>query len=122
MYQQIQKELLPSLKQHPQIGIIKRPKEISGDNSKTIQTVLHVIDQIEYKPNYIVIVQPTSPLRTHQDLIDSLDLMKSNVKALSLASVTDHIEPHPAKMFTSSGNYLQKLLEFSDPEKPRPKA
>ncbi len=45
---------------------IKRPKELAQDTSKTAPVVMDVVNQLEeqnYKPDYVVLLQPTSPQR-----------------------------------------------------------
>jgi len=44
-----------------------RPKELATDESPTIDTVLHILTHMpEYE--YVVLLQPTSPLRNHEDI------------------------------------------------------
>lgn len=48
-----------------------RPKELSGDTSKTIDVILYELERGKYKDfDAIVLLQPTSPCRT-VDLLDS---------------------------------------------------
>lgn len=45
-----------------------RPAELAQDASSTTDVILHAIAQIEQKFTWIVLLQPTSPLRTSQDI------------------------------------------------------
>lgn len=48
------------------IQIINRPKELSLDTSKTIEAVMHALKELKSKNkiyDYMIILQPTSPLR-----------------------------------------------------------
>lgn len=46
-----------------------RPKTLAGDASPVIDAVEHLIQRIpDYDPEYIVLLQPTSPLRTAVDI------------------------------------------------------
>jgi len=66
-----------------------RPKNISGDKSKSIDFMLHAINYFENKGihyDYIVLLQPTSPLRIHEDIEEAIDLFLKN-KNDSLISV-----------------------------------
>lgn len=52
--------------------VIERPMELAQDETKTAPVMLQVADELEkqgYKPDYVVLIQPTSPFRT-ADLID----------------------------------------------------
>ncbi|WJW76841.1 acylneuraminate cytidylyltransferase family protein [Thiohalobacter sp. IOR34] len=45
-----------------------RPPELARDDTPTISTVLHLLDALEDKYDYVVVLQPTSPLRTAEDI------------------------------------------------------
>lgn len=66
-----------------------RPKNISGDKAKSIEFMLHAIDFFEEKGifyDYMVLLQPTSPLRIYKDIEGSINLFLKN-KSDSLVSV-----------------------------------
>lgn len=56
--------------------IIKRPLEISGDETPTEHVIEHAINWLEthqnYKSDIILLLQPTSPLRNNTDIDNSL--------------------------------------------------
>ena len=47
---------------------IKRPKKISGDKSTAEEAILHFINKINVYYEYIILLQPTSPLRYSNDI------------------------------------------------------
>lgn len=52
--------------QKQNVTAIKRPDELSGDNSKTIEAVIHALDVLAKQNkqfDYLLLLQPTSPLR-----------------------------------------------------------
>lgn len=54
-----------------------RPPELARDSSKTIDCVVHALDELtrmERRPGIVVLLQPTSPLRTSLDIDAALDL------------------------------------------------
>ncbi len=58
-----------------------RPAAIAGDKAKSIDYILHSIDFFEFKEqnfDAILILQPTSPLRTYDDIHESINLFISN--------------------------------------------
>ena len=66
-----------------------RPKNISGDKAKSIDFMLHAINYFEKKGisyDYIVLLQPTSPLRGYEDIKGAVSLYLKN-KSDSLISV-----------------------------------
>ena len=66
-----------------------RPESISGDKSKSIDFMLHAVDYFEIKKifyDYIVLLQPTSPLRSYEDIKGAVGLYLKG-KSDSLISV-----------------------------------
>ena len=45
-----------------------RPAELAGDETASIDVVLHALDQVGNGYDYVVMLQPTSPLRTVGDI------------------------------------------------------
>lgn len=64
---------------------IKRPDNLATDTASTFDTIKHTIDHIEVY-DYIVLLQPTSPLRTHIHVDESIELLFSK-KADAIISV-----------------------------------
>lgn len=68
-----------------------RPKEISKDDSSTVDAVIHALNYYEinkYKVDIVVILQPTSPLRTSEDISMALKIFFENKDADSVVSVS----------------------------------
>jgi CMP-N,N'-diacetyllegionaminic acid synthase len=60
-----------------------RPNELSSDTSKSIDVVFHVIDELEnsgvfYK--YLLLLQPTSPLRNSHHIAGAFEYFKKKSK------------------------------------------
>ena len=57
-----------------------RPDDLAADNSQTIDVVRHAVTSLEAKGQkfkYVVILQPTSPLRTSAHIDEAISLMRS---------------------------------------------
>lgn len=57
-----------------------RPKEISGDNAKSVEFILHALNFYENIQEYfdaVLLLQPTSPMRSYDILNKSIKLFKS---------------------------------------------
>ena len=72
------------------ITLLKRPSRLAADKTPMLDVILHTLNCVEKqgkKVDYLVLLQPTSPLRTSQDISRAV---KSAVeeKASSLASVS----------------------------------
>jgi CMP-N,N'-diacetyllegionaminic acid synthase len=62
--------------------VIDRPMELAQDETKTAPVMLQVVDELEeqgYKPDYVVLIQPTSPFRTAEFVDNALDYMFSKI-------------------------------------------
>jgi len=55
---------------------IKRPDELAGDTATTFDAIKHTIDNLE-KYDYIVLLQPTSPLRDEKHINEAIELLES---------------------------------------------
>ncbi len=58
-----------------------RPKDLSGDKSQSFEYVSHAINHFEkngIKPQNVVILQPTSPLRNFKDILASINIYEAN--------------------------------------------
>ena len=56
-----------------------RPSELATDEAKTVDVVLHLLDELEKvgeRYDYIILLQPTSPLRTAQNIDESVELLQ----------------------------------------------
>ncbi|MGE4233183.1 MAG: acylneuraminate cytidylyltransferase family protein [Bacteriovoracia bacterium] len=81
----------------------QRPAELATDDTPMIDTILHAIDWLEkeraVEVKNIVLLQPTSPLRTSQD-IDSAIRLYEKQSATSLISVHE-MQEHPYECIES---------------------
>ena len=86
-----------------------RPAELAEDDTPGIEPVLHAIKALGEKYDYIVLLQPTSPLRLVIDIDGCIEAcISSNVP--SCVSVTEVYE-HPYWMYTiTEGGFLTPLI------------
>lgn len=64
--------------------VIDRPMELAQDETKTAPVMLQVTDVLEkqgYKPDYVVLIQPTSPFRTAEFIDNAFDFMFEKIKS-----------------------------------------
>jgi CMP-N,N'-diacetyllegionaminic acid synthase len=85
-----------------------RPAYLADDMANSIDVVLHALDQLPgYE--YVLVLQPTSPLRTAED-IDAAFLLMVNSDAPSCVSVCE-VDQSPYWMFRiKDGNKIERLL------------
>ncbi len=114
-------ELLDMFQHVNGLECIKRPADISDDKAPAIAYVRHAIALLEQKYNctydFVMILQPTSPLRLNEDIAGTIHLMKNHPTADSAVSVmrVDHLN-NPIKMKVMKGD---ELVPFFEPEKGR---
>lgn len=78
--------------------VIERPKELASDDSPTVDSVLYTLKVLEdnekYIPNYVMLLQCTSPFRTVADIDNAIEKLLSKSKNFkSLISVTKEENP-----------------------------
>lgn len=66
---------------------IKRPIELASDTTTSFAAVKHTIDNVE-KYDYIVLLQPTSPLRTFRHIDEAVELLEHK-RADAIVSVCE---------------------------------
>ncbi len=90
-----------------------RPEELAGDLSPTIPVLWHALDWLESNegtvPSHVLLLQPTSPLRTSEDIDNAVALLQER-DADGVVSVCES-KSHPflAKNLGPDG----RLLEFN---------
>ncbi|PRM99444.1 cytidylyltransferase domain-containing protein [Aliarcobacter cryaerophilus] len=67
--------------------IIKRPIDLANDTATTFDAIKHTIDNFE-KYDYIVLLQPTSPLRNEKHIDEAIELLEKK-KADAIVSVCE---------------------------------
>ena len=92
----------------------RRPEILSGDRISDIQVLTHALKEMEWqdkkKYDVVVMLQPTSPLRTKQHIVDSVEmLINNNYDSVWTVSETDS-KCHPLKQLT----IVDKKLGYYD--------
>ena len=86
-----------------------RPKNISQDNTSTIDVIKHALkflsNKNKYHPEMIVILQPTSPFRTVKMINDSITVLQKT-NATSVIAVSNVVHS-PVTMFNYNSKYLK---------------
>jgi CMP-N-acetylneuraminic acid synthetase len=86
-----------------------RPKQISKDTSSTIEVIKHALKFLQenqsYVPDIIILLQPTSPLRTSQLITKTINTLKKS-KATSVITVSK-ITKHPYASYWLKNDFLK---------------
>ncbi|TWH45288.1 cytidylyltransferase domain-containing protein [Sporomusa sp. KB1] len=101
--------------------ICDRPIELATDYAMSKDVVCHALLQLHDKgvfPDYFVLLQPTSPLRTEKHLDECLDtFLSSNFSSVMSVAETEH---HPYKCLTcDDSGQLQPFHDVQSLDMPR---
>ena len=112
-------EILQYASKTQNLIIIKRPKNLAQDNSRTEPVLSHALASLKNNNyDYLILLQPTSPLRTSEDIDFAFEKLQ-NSEATSLISVCE-LEHHPYKSFkVDEKGYLQGVINNNYPFYPR---
>lgn len=101
--------------------VVDRPAALAADLSPTQDAVRHVLEVLapspDRRPETLVLLQPTSPLRTAGHVAACLKAFRAAGAASSIA-VTE-AEHHPYKAMRLDGGLLEPLFDASTLEGPR---
>lgn len=98
-----------------------RPQKLARDNSPSYQAILHCILYLQKKNkhyDYVVLLEPTSPLTTSLDIDKALKkLITNKINASALVTVTKAQQSHPIFLIKKRKNnliepYLSKSFKF----------
>lgn len=110
-----------------------RPAELAADTVTDYPVFVHALEWLEknegYKPDIVVQLRPTSPLRTAEHIDAAIELLAQHPEADSVRTVAEP-EQSPYKMYSISGiGYLEPLIKlaghtesFNLPQQKLPKA
>lgn len=92
------------------VEVIIRPDELATDTSPIVDAIIHVLDNLEdsgYSPSIIILLEPTSPLRTSQDIRSALKIFDPD-QCESVISVSK-VAHSPYWMFRVEEELLEPL-------------
>jgi len=76
-----------------------RPKYLASDTSKIAETIVHTIKYFEKKKifyDYILLLEPTSPLTTTEDIDNGIKLLENSNKTTdAIVVVAENVSAHP---------------------------
>lgn len=75
-----------------------RPRELAADDTPMLPVLRHAIDQVRaggWTPEYVVLLQPTSPCRRSQHIDDAINLLvaKAVDSVVTVVEVPKHLSP-----------------------------
>jgi CMP-N,N'-diacetyllegionaminic acid synthase len=97
-----------------------RPKKFAGADSLTVDVVIHAVKWWEKihndKIHSTLLLQPTNPLTTIEDIDNALKTYRKNQpKARCLISICDSQHVRPQTLYYKRGKYLKQLIKGANP-------
>ena len=74
-----------------------RPAHLADDDAQTFDVVADLVEQAGIEPGAILLLQPTTPLRSRADLGALLDRFESDGEASAIVSLCEPFGNHPMK-------------------------
>ena len=93
-----------------------RPKKLSSDKASSLDVILHALDFYTFNDvnfDYVMLLQPTSPLRKSIDIDNSIEELSLEVKSVVSVCETDH-SPLWSNILPdnkSMNNFLSKKIQ-----------
>lgn len=97
-----------------------RPQELADDLTPAIDVVLHALEILTetegYRPDAVMLLQPTSPLRTTKHIDEAMELFEKSPEASSLVSVVEvpHNMTPESIMHLQENGYLKPLVSWDE--------
>lgn len=100
-----------------------RPPELATDNARMVDVLSHLLVRLQeeegYRPDAVMVLQPTSPFRTVQTIRKSVALFQRS-GGRTIVSVTQaRHHPHWCYQINPERGFLQPFVEGSGPPLPR---
>lgn len=101
--------------------VLRRPAELATSTASSEAVIEHALAELERTsapPDLLVLLQPTSPLRTATHLTEAIEHFTSQPGAGSLVSVCDFEHP-PQRAFVLDHGRLRPLFDWTTIAQPR---
>src|SRR5262245_22535089 len=90
-----------------------RPGNLAQDNSSHIDTVCHALEWLDknqnYRPEWILLLQPTSPLRNSEDIMMAIESVREKDAPAVISVCETHDHPYLARKMDNEAR-LQEFL------------
>lgn len=106
-------DILELGQKYPTISLHRRSSELASDDSPITDTIKAILTLQEKNMlvDAIMILQPTSPIRTGTQIDESIELLSECEEANSLISVCAMDDMHPARMYWNEQSFLKPIMQ-----------
>lgn len=92
-----------------------RPKELATDTSSSIDVLLHCVKFLKknekYKPDLVLLFQPTSPLCNTDDINGLIEKFNKNINIYDSIVSVKKVTEHPEWVYKTNNVYLKKFIK-----------
>lgn len=92
-----------------------RPSKLATDTADTYEVLLHALDYFKKynpEPNKIILLQPTSPLRTSHHIEEALKRYNDNLDMVCSVKITN-VSPYYLLKKEDKDGYLKPFMEYN---------
>ncbi|MDJ0848097.1 MAG: acylneuraminate cytidylyltransferase family protein [Myxococcota bacterium] len=87
-----------------------RPAALATDEADAIDFVIHLVETLPIEAGYVLLLQPTTPLRTSADLEGLCRSFEESPEARAIVSLVEHEAPHPEKIQKIEDGWVRSYL------------
>ena len=98
-------------KNYQNVEIHVRSSGLSSDQSPIKDTVYEILKESDSSIDSLMLLQPTSPLRSNKNILEAIDIFEKNTVFNSLVSVCPMDDLHPARMYWKNKNTLKPIMK-----------
>jgi len=102
--------------------VISRPDELADDDSLVIDALRHLVGELRAEGEeaaYLVMLEPTCPLRTSEDVRRCLDLLADPATDYDSVATFTEADPSPHRLWELRDGSPEPYVEEADPWLPR---
>lgn len=97
-------------------NVLFRPAELASDTASTVEVVIHVLNYLDahdnYVPDYVALLQCTSPLRNEEYIIEAVNMFLNYREVDSLISVTKEEHPPWWLRTVNADGYIVRIFDY----------
>jgi len=97
------------------VQVLERPENLASDAAQCHDVVLDALDRLDPAPDIVVLLQPTSPLRTGADIDACVQALVDRPAAMSATTVCE-VDHHPAKCLEIMDGMMKPYTNWADAE------
>ena len=93
------------------VTIDKRKQSLATDTSPISETINFIIEKTKQEYDFILLLQPTSPIRSANDINNCIAILQNNPKINSVISVCKMNDIHPGRMYWLEDDLMVPVIE-----------